>query len=177
MTAYVAMLRGINVGGHAKLSMANLRAAFAAMGHEDVQTYIQSGNVLFRARAPAAQTQAAIEMGLEQRFGLVTTVVLRTDSQLAAVVAHNPLTAGARNPAKLHVTFLATKPAPSRVAELDSAAFLPDELRVVGREVYLHCPDGYGRTKLHNAFFERSLQVVATTRTWNTVTTLARMMS
>ena len=128
MTAYVAMLRGINVGGHAKLSMANLRAAFAAMGHDDVQTYIQSGNVLFRARAPAAQTQAAIEMGLERRFGLVTTVVLRTGAQLAAVVAHNPLTAGARNPAKLHVTFLATKPAPSRVAAVDSGAFLPDEL-------------------------------------------------
>jgi uncharacterized protein (DUF1697 family) len=175
VTAYVAMLRGINVGGHAKLSMAELRAAFADMGYGEVQTYIQSGNVLFRTSEPATKTQSAIEHGLEREFSLAVKVVLRTRAQLAEVVASNPLSAGNRSPAKLHVTFLASKPTMSRVTDLGTRTFLPDEFRVAGREVYLHCPDGYGRTKLNNTFFERALGVGATTRTWNTVTTLLDM--
>ena len=103
--------------------------------------------------------------------------MLRTSTQLADVVGHNPLAAGGRDPAKLHVTFLASKPAVVPGGGPRHRAFLPDEFRVVGREVYVHCPAGYGRTKLNNAFFERALGVVATTRTWNTVTTLARMSS
>jgi len=171
------MLRGINVGGRAKVSMAALRAAFTDMGHSDVQTYIQSGNVIFRSDVSATKTQAAVERGLEDRFGHGTKVVLRTSGRLAAIAANNPLTAGGRAPAKLHVTFLASTPALSRVADVDTRTFLPDEFRVTGREVYLHCPNGYGHTKLHNAFFERTLGVVATTRTWNTVTTLLSMAS
>jgi uncharacterized protein (DUF1697 family) len=177
VTAYVAMLRGINVGGHAKVAMADLRAAFAEMGFDDVQSYIQSGNVLFRTTTPPARLPATIEHSLDAAFGHGIKVVIRTHAQLAAVVGYNPLLGGDREPAKLHVTFLASKPAPSRLGALDNDAFLPDEFLVSGREVYLHCPEGYGRTKLNNAFFERSLGVVATTRTWNTVTTLARMGS
>jgi uncharacterized protein (DUF1697 family) len=169
------MLRGINVGGHAKVAMADLRQAFVDLRYDDVQTYIQSGNVLFRASASPAKLSSAVEQGLEARFGHGIRVVLRTKAQLAGVVEHNPFAGGDREPARLHVTFLASKPASSRVTDLETDAFLPDEFRVGGSEVYLHCPDGYGRTKLTNTFFERKLGVVATTRTWNTVTTLAHM--
>ena len=177
MTVYVAMLRGINVGGHAKVAMADLRAAFAEMGCADVQSYIQSGNVVFRSSKSPAALLATIEQGLDAAFGHGIRVVIRTNSQIADVVGHNPLKGGGREPAKLHVTFLASKPAPSRVADLDPDAFLPDEFRIAGCEVYLHCPGGYGRTKLNNAFFERRLGVVATTRTWSTVTTLSKLAS
>ena len=175
MATYVAMLRGINVGGHAKVAMADLRAAFAEMGFDDVQSYIQSGNVVFRSTTAATSLPSAIEHGLDAAFGHGIKVVIRTRPQLAAVVAGNPFTGGGRDLSKLHVTFLASKPAPSRVGGLDTGAFLPDEFRVAGREVYLHCPGGYGRTKINNAYFERALGVVATTRTWNTVRTLAAM--
>ncbi|HEY5024028.1 MAG TPA: DUF1697 domain-containing protein [Acidimicrobiales bacterium] len=175
MTSYAAMLRGINVGGHAKVSMADLRTTFAEMGFGAARTYIQSGNVLFATSTAAAKLRAMLEEGLEARFGLGIKVVLRTGPQLAEVVARNPLATGGRDPSKLHVTFLASKPATSAPSGLDPRAFLPDEFRVSGREVYVHCPEGYGRTKLNNAFFERSLDVVATTRTLRTVTTLADM--
>jgi len=171
------MLRGINVGGHAKVPMTELRAMFCDMGHLDARTYIQSGNVVFGASASTAALQSAIEERLEERLGLGIKVVLRTGAQLDDVVSHNPLVDGKRDRAKLHVTFLGSKPASSRVSVLDREAFLPDEFEVVGREVYLHCPDGYGRTKINNSFFERALGVSATTRTWKTVTTLADMAS
>jgi len=177
VTVYVAMLRGINVGGHAKVAMADLRAAFAEMGCADVQSYIQSGNVVFRSSKSPAALLATLEHGLDAAFGHGIRVVIRTSSQIADVVGHNPLKGGGREPAKLHVTFLASKPAPSRVADLDPDAFLPDEFRSAGCEVYLHCPGGYGRTKLNNTFFERRLGVVATTRTWSTVTTLSTLAS
>jgi uncharacterized protein (DUF1697 family) len=177
VTTYVALLRGINVGGHAKVPMADLRHTFAHMGHDDVQTYIQSGNVVFHASGSPTALERSIEDVLEARFGHRIKVVLRTGAQLARVVNTNPLLAPERDPAKLLVTFLASKPERSRSGGLDTGAFLPDEFRVTGREVYLHCPGGYGRTKLTNAFFERALGVEATTRTWNTVTNLARMGS
>jgi uncharacterized protein (DUF1697 family) len=177
VTTYIAMLRGINVGGHAKVAMADLRAVFAEMGFDDVQSYIQSGNVVFRATAAAATLQPTIERGLDAAFGHGIKVVIRTHAQLVAVVGRNPLAGGGRDPSKLHVTFLASKPASSRLTGLDTGAFLPDEFRVAGREVYVHCPGGYGRTKLNNAFFERALGVVATTRTLNTATALVAMGS
>jgi len=175
--SYVALLRGINVGGRAKISMADLRSAFVDMGFDDVSTYIQSGNVVFRSSRSPVTMAADIEEGIDAAFGLDVNVVLRTSAQWAGVVEHNPLAAGGRDPAKLHVTFLASKATAARVAGIDTEGFLPDEFRVLQREVYLHCPAGYGRTKLTNTFLERRLGVVATTRNWNTVRTLARMSS
>jgi uncharacterized protein (DUF1697 family) len=175
VTAYAAMLRGINVGGHNKVAMTALRDSFVAMGFDDARTYIQSGNVLFTASGSAAHLRSVIEKGLEARFGLGINVVLRTGPQLADVIERNPLTGGGRDPARLHVTFLASPPPSSRVAPLDTEAFLPDEFRVVRGEVFVHCPRGYGTTKINNAFFERRLGVTATTRTLKTVTTLARL--
>jgi uncharacterized protein (DUF1697 family) len=174
-TSYVAMLRGINVGGHARVAMTDLRATFADMGYPDARTYIQSGNVLFAASGSPTKLRATIEQGLQERFGGGTSVVLRTGAQLNDIIEHNPLLSADRDPKTLHVTFLASKPDSTRVRGLDTEAFLPDEFRVVGSEVFVHCPHGYGRTKLNNAFFERALGTVATTRTWNTVITLAGM--
>jgi uncharacterized protein (DUF1697 family) len=155
--------------------MAELRQEFGEMDFDDVQTYIQSGNVIFRSPRPAARLAAEIEARLQRTFAAGITVLLRTPDQLRSVVAHNPLVGSSKDESKLHVTFLAEAPASARGVSLDGASFLPDEFRILGREVYLHCPNGYGKTKLNNAFFERSLGVAATTRNWKTVTTLADM--
>ncbi len=175
MATYVAMLRGINVGGRAAVPMADLAALFGELGYEDVRTYIQSGNVVFRTAHGARGLAAVIEARIAEGLGLPVKVVLRTGAQLAAVLAGNPLDDGTRHGKSLHVTFLATPPAPAKARALDPGAHLPDEFRVVGREVYVHCPNGYGRTKCTNAYFERALGVVATTRNLNTVSALVRL--
>jgi uncharacterized protein (DUF1697 family) len=174
----VALLRGINLGGRNKIGMADLRELFAALGCEDVSTYVQSGNVVFRSSvASASKLTRAIEERIGSDLGLDVTVLLRTKAQLAEVAGGNPFDERTVDPATLHVTFLAEKPDPARVRALDPARGRPDEFRVVGREVYLHCPNGYGRTKLDNAYFEKQLAVAATTRNWRTVTKLAELAS
>jgi uncharacterized protein (DUF1697 family) len=174
MTTHVALLRGINVGGRRRVGMEELRALFVSLGHEDVTTYLQSGNVVFGSSSGGARELAArIEARIAETLDLEVTVMLRTAGELARVVEGNPFLAGPADPASLHVTFLAREPDPIAVQRLEPARFAPDELVVAGREVYLNCPGGYGRTKLGNAFFERRLGVAATTRNWRTVTTLA----
>jgi uncharacterized protein (DUF1697 family) len=169
--AYVAMLRGINVGGKNKIKMPDLQALFVDLGHADVVTYIQSGNVVFTSRAKGAPALAsAIEKQIARDFGLEIPVVLRTRAELAKVIARNPFANA--DLAKVHVTFLAQKPAAALVRALDGHTSEPDEFRVAGREIYLHCPEGYGITKLNNTFWERRLKTAATTRNWNTVTKL-----
>jgi uncharacterized protein (DUF1697 family) len=104
------------------------------------------------------------------------SVLVRSSAELDAVVKRNPFARGGADAKSLHVTFLATKPTKPLVAALDPDGWPPDELRVVDREVYLLCPNGYGRSRLSNAFLEKRLDVVATTRNWRTVTTLAELV-
>jgi uncharacterized protein (DUF1697 family) len=173
---YVALLRGVNLGARNKVSMADLRILFESLGAEDVQTYVQSGNVVFKSRLrDAAKLSAEIERRIERELALDIKVMLRTSGRLAEIVAGNPFSASQAEGTKLHVTFLADAPKRARVRTLEPAAFAPDEFQVQGREVYLHTPNGYGRSKLGNAYFEKQLDVAATTRNWNTVRKLAEL--
>jgi uncharacterized protein (DUF1697 family) len=170
------LLRGINVTGRNQIKMADLTALFAGLGHEDVSTYVQSGNVIFRSASGSSVNLANdIAERIKRDLGLDVAVLLRTQDQLAKIVKDNPFIRNGADLATLHVTFLAESPDPALVREIDSALGEPDEFRVAGREVYLHCPNGYGRTKLNNTFWERRLKVAATTRNWRTVTTLHRL--
>jgi uncharacterized protein (DUF1697 family) len=172
---YVALLRGINLGARNKISMAELRELVGGLDAEDVTTYLQSGNVVFKTAMPAREIAGAIEAAIDRDLGLDVAVLLRTPAQLAALVDRNPFTERARDAKELHVTFLADRPQAASVERLDPRRSEPDEFRVVGREVYLRCPKGYGRSKLTNAYFEKQLALVATTRNWNTVTKLAEL--
>jgi uncharacterized protein (DUF1697 family) len=174
---WVAFLRGINLGAHNKISMADLRALMADIGAEDVTTYVQSGNVVFRSAVARRELVRKIEREIRARFGLDVTVVLRTKAELARLVAANPFAKRESDPTKLHVTFLAAAPDRRRLAGFDRAEFAPDDLHVGRNAVYLHMPTGYGRSKLSNAFFEKELAVRATTRNWRTVTKLAELAS
>ncbi len=177
MTTYVALVRGINVGGHTKVGMDDLRRLFVALGHANVKSYIQSGNVIFRSPVDEpARLAGDIEKRIAQDLGVTATVLLRTTDDLAQIVANNPFAGREIDPARLHVTFLANAPDRERVARLDRPAGEPDELSLVGKEIYLYCPNGYGRTKLNNTYFERRLGVAATTRNWRVVTKLCDLM-
>ncbi|MBL7486932.1 DUF1697 domain-containing protein [Frankia sp. AgB1.9] len=172
MTTYAALLRGINVAGHASVAMADLHAVFAGLGFAGISTYLRSGNVLFGTEAPPAALAADIEARLNREIGVRTTVLLRTRDELAALAAANPYLDRQDDPTKLHVTFLAEEPARARAASLAALAGADEEVTVVGRDVYLHCPNGYGRTKLNNTNIEKKLAVTGTTRNWRTVVAL-----
>ena len=164
----IALLRGINVGGKNKLPMKDLAALFREAGCEDVRTYIQSGNVLFRAGAtPAEGIPSLISASIQDRFGYRVPVVTRTAAELRATVEANPF-AGAEAD-KLLVLFLADPPDPERVEALDPNRSPGDEFAVVGREVFLHCPNGFARSKLTNSYFDSALSTTSTGRNWRTV--------
>jgi uncharacterized protein (DUF1697 family) len=167
----IALLRGINLGARNKVSMPDLRELFAGLGAEDVTTYVQSGNVVFMGALEAS----AIEARIKRDLGLDIAVLVRSAAELERIVARNPFAKKASEPKQLHVTFLAESPAAARVKELDPDRSPGDEFAVAGREVYLHTPNGYGVSKLSNAWFEKQLGLVGTSRNWNTVTALAEL--
>jgi uncharacterized protein (DUF1697 family) len=172
---YVALLRGINLGARNKVAMADLRTLIEDLGGEDVVTYVQSGNVVFKSRVGPAKLADAVEKRIKRDLGLGVTVLLRTKPQLSKVLAGNPFASREGDPLKLHVTFLAEAPDRDRVRKVEANQFEPDEFHVARQEVYLFCPNGYGRSKLSNAYFEKQLDVRATTRNWKTVTKLVEL--
>ena len=181
MRTYVALLRGINVSGNNPLKMAVLRELSESLGFTDVVTYVQSGNVVFHGTGSTADIAKVIEGRIATDLGLTIAVVVRTAKEIAAVLVQTP-PVGAADLDHLHVTFLAERPKAAAVAALDVALLkgarsAPDDFAVLGREVYVHTPNGYGRTKINTTFFERSLGMTATTRSWKTVKKLVELAS
>jgi uncharacterized protein (DUF1697 family) len=172
---WVALLRGINVGGKNKLPMRDLAALFEQAGCSDVQTYIQSGNVVFDTSSRPERLAVTVEKRIAERFSLTVPVVLRSGAELARIARANPFLGRKLDPALLHVMFLAGEPSAAGIASLDPKRSPPDEFRVVGREIYLSCPNGMARTKLTNAWFDGKLDTTSTARNWRTVLTLAEM--
>jgi uncharacterized protein (DUF1697 family) len=176
MIVYISILRGINVGGHNKVRMEDLKALFESLGYNEVKTYIQSGNVIFKADQDQLVTVIAqdIEKAIESKYHFVVPVIIRSADNIQSIIALNPFL---REPGidreKLHVTFLSEEPAATAVKAIQKYGFPPDRFRIMSKEVYLSCPGGYGNTKLSNTFFENKLLVKATTRNWNTVLKLS----
>jgi uncharacterized protein (DUF1697 family) len=167
---WVGLLRGINVGGKNLLPMTDLTRLFEAAGCAGVQTYIQSGNVLFTAsRARAEKLPGLIASGIADRFGYRVPVLLRTAAELGETIRQNPFLEAGAPENRLHVLFLANQPDAGRVAALDPLRSPPDAYAVRGREIYLQCPNGVGRTKLTNAYFDSGLATISTGRNWRTV--------
>jgi uncharacterized protein (DUF1697 family) len=168
---YIALLRGINVGGKV-VKMADLRSVMEAMGFENVQTYIQSGNVVFAAEEQDInELTLKLASRLQDEFGFEIPVLIRTLENLEEGVRNNPFSAD-----EPYVSFLAKEPDQEGIEKLKSYEDkTEDELKIVGREVYIHCVGGYGRTLYSNAFLEKKLGVPATTRNWKTVNKLIDM--
>ena len=181
MPSYVAMLRGINVSGSKPAKMDALRASFEALGFKNVRTYVQSGNVLFEAKAPtAAPLGPKIVAQIKRDFGFDVPVLVLGADELARVVEANPFLkqrGEGVDVTKLHVTFLAAAPAAAGLKKMEGLSSGRDAFHCLGTTIYLACPDGYGNTKLSNNTFERALGAAATTRNWKTVTALAALAS
>lgn len=174
---HVALLRGINVGGKNKVAMKELAGMFSGCGCSDVATFIQSGNVIFCASKPvAAKLAAQVTSLIEERLGLKIPVVLRTTAELAAVVHNNPFVKKGVDENELAVSFLAGTPDAEGIAKLDPHRSPPDEFVVEGREIYMRCPNGMGRSKLTSAYFDTRLKTVGTVRNWRTIRSLLEMM-
>jgi uncharacterized protein (DUF1697 family) len=177
MANYAALLRAVNIGGRS-LAMAELRVLFGELGFADVQTYVQSGNVVFSSRSrDERKLRRVIEQGIHERFGFDVPVMVRSHEDLDAVLRTNPYRSDDDDPTHLVVMFLDTEPKAAAVRAVDGAIHAPDVFTVVGREVYLHVPNGFGRSKLTNDFFERRLGVRATARNWRTVGKLLDLTS
>ena len=177
MPVYIAMLRGINIGPHKRMKMDKLRASCEALEFEQVKTYVQSGNVVFKA---TKQSSASLGKKLKDRivrdFGFSAPVITRTADEIEMVIQDNPLLKEKSiDVAKLHVTFLSELPVVAALKKLDSLPQQPDRFCCLRREIYLYCPNGYGQTKLTNNLFEKQLAVGATTRNWKTVNNLYEM--
>jgi uncharacterized protein (DUF1697 family) len=174
----VALVRGVNVGGRAALSMAQLREVAAGIGLDDPRTYLQSGNLVFvTALDEPGPVGPALEAAIASTLGMEVAVMVRSRSQLARLAAENPFPAGDVEPRLLHVVFLAGRPAPERVAGLDPDRSPPDAFRVDGEHIYVSYPSGSGRSRLNLDYFERQLGMPGTARNWNTVTNLIAMMA
>jgi len=170
----VALLRGINVSGRKTAPMTDVKRAFESLGFENVRTYAQSGNVIFDCRrAEKTRMAARVEEKLRETFGFSTDVLIRTQRELETIIDNNPLidSAGVR-PDKLYVTFLSDAPDETVASTLDIKLDQGEKFVIVGKEVYLYCPNGYARTKLNNAMFETKLKTAATTRNWKTTNKL-----
>ena len=173
---HVALLRGINVGGKNRLPMKELAAMFRGVGCSDIQTYIQSGNVVFRAEAALARRVPALITGaIWAGFGLKVPVVTRTGDEIAAVAANNPFLTAGVDPKILHVAFLMDRPDPSSIAALDPDRSPPDVFSVRGGEIYLRCPNGVARSRLTAQYFDSTLKTTSTARNWNTVLALLEL--
>lgn len=178
-TAYAALLRGVNLGPRAKVAMPELRDVVQGLGHSDVRTYLNSGNVVFSC-APADEEDLAsgLEEAIERRFGLPIPCLVRGGDHLREVVAANPFPGQATEGRLVHATFLSRPPDTGGLAAAVPAGdFLPEEYTVGDRVIYLHLPGGIGRSKLAAALsrFTARTDAAATTRNWNTVTKLREM--
>jgi uncharacterized protein (DUF1697 family) len=171
------MIRGINVGGRRPIRMDELRALYEGLGYSRILTYLQSGNVIFAsAEGDGANHASAIEGGLREACGLEVDVAVTASQMMAAAVRANPLL-GRRgvDPKFLHATFLVRPSGKPSLKGVQIPLGPGEEAVLVGSVVYLYCPNGYGSTKINNAFFERRLSARATTRSWKTVTALEKL--
>jgi uncharacterized protein (DUF1697 family) len=173
-TRYVALLRAINLGKARQVDMTRLREILTARGHGDVRTHLRSGNVVLDSTLPEAALAADLSAAIAEEFGFDVPVVVRTGTELAAVVAGDPFATVATDPARYLVTFMAEPPDPAAVDALPPAEGGGDYL-VRGRELYLWLPDGIQNTPLASWKWDRLIGRPGTARNWNTVVRLAEL--
>lgn len=175
---YISLLRGINVSGQKKVKMSELQSVYEQLGFDNVLTYIQSGNVIFTAKNKNISTLIHdIESAIKKYFNFRVPVVIRTHAELKKIINGCPFNVVSDENfwTKILVTFLSAKPDVESVSGLMKYVYAPEELVVKGREVYLYCPNGYGKSKLSNTFLEKKLAVGATSRNWKSVNALFQL--
>jgi uncharacterized protein (DUF1697 family) len=178
MTRYVSLFRGINVGGHQLVKMDALKELHTSLNLQNVQTYIQSGNVVFASDNPDVTViQKDIEGGFAQKFGFQVKVMVRTACEFNKIIENNPFQNQPVRESKWVVAiFLASDPISTALEDIQKAYSGPEEIHIIGQEAFIYYPEGQGRSKLTNTFLEKKLKTVSTARNWNTVLRLQKMM-
>jgi uncharacterized protein (DUF1697 family) len=172
MSRYIAILRGINVGTGRKVPMVDLKTLCGSLGLSNVQTYIQSGNLIFELARPEpiSALDDRLQKAFSETFGFEIPVLIRTAEEWAESVAQNPFLKEENTDIdRLHLTCLKELPSPELLEKIKAFQYLPDRYEIVGRDVFIFCAAGYGTSKLVNSFFESKLKTQATTRNWKTV--------
>jgi uncharacterized protein (DUF1697 family) len=170
------MLRGINVSGQKKIRMADLKSLYGSLGLASVETYVQSGNVIFESDEQDIQKlRDSIESQIESTYGFSVPVLIRSATDFRRIIQSHPYKN--EEPARVLVTFLYEQPGQSKLDDLSHYEDEVDKFAIGEQEIFLFCPGGYGRTKLSNTFLEKKLGVTATTRNWKSVNALYRMAS
>ena len=177
MATYISILRGINVGGSNVIKMSSLHEMYEGLGFRNVKTYIQSGNVVFQSNdSNGEDLEHTISEGILKQFNFYVPVVIREYSELKKILLMNPFLKETKEDfSYLHITFLSRLPGNLFLQILKNNSYLPDEYFVNGREIYLMCPNGYGKTKLTNNFFENKSGERATTRNVKTIMELVKI--
>ena len=178
MTRFVALFRGINVGGNKSVRMDALKELHESLGLQRVETYIQSGNVVFTSD-DAIPTQLArqIAEAFEHKFGFSSNVMVRTADEFKVIIENNPFKDQPMKETKWVVAMiLASDPTSTAREDIQKTYSGPEELHITGQEVYIYYPEGIGRSKLTNTFLEKKLKTMGTARNWNTVLRVQKMM-
>ena len=175
---YISLLRGINVSGKNKIKMADLKVLYESLHFENIQTYIQSGNVTFKAPTQSNEILSKkIQNKIAEVYNYQVPVLIKTALEFKEIVNQNDFYHIRQEDIKrLHVTLLSIIPTADKIQRLQSKDFGVDEFNIKGKSIYLFCPNGYGRTKLSNNFLERTLKVQATTRNWKTMLKLRMLI-
>jgi len=174
MTTYIALLRGINVSGKKKIKMADLRSHLAELNLQNIKTYIQSGNILFKsAETNQAVLEQQIKNKIEEKYGFDVPVMVKLATDFQRVIENNPFAKDESNDIKcMHITFLGSVPVQEQIDHLATYNYPSEEYVLEDKDIYFYAPNGYGRAKMTNNFFEKKLKVRATTRNWKTVNKL-----
>jgi len=177
MTLYIALLRGVNVGGYKLVAMSDLRELLTKLGFTDARSLLQSGNLTFRGgKRSALHLERMLAAEVLKRLHLETEFFIRSAEEWNAIVAANPFpNEAARDPARLLVMFLKQAPDPQRVKALRAGIAGREVVRVDGRHAYIVYPDGVGRSRLTGAVIEKTLSTRGTGRNWNTVLKLGAL--
>ncbi len=179
MEKYISLLRGINVSGKNSIKMEALKTMCTNIGFTNVQTYIQSGNIVFEYKKEKTEILSKlIAQNILATFGHSVPVLTLAKKDFTTIIENNQFNKDVKKDKNfLHVTILNEKPLQENFNKIIAANYLPDEILLLEKAIYLYCPNGYGNTKLHNSFLENKLKATATTRNWKTMQTLARIVS
>jgi uncharacterized protein (DUF1697 family) len=177
MKKFVALLRGTNVSGQKKIKMSELQLLFEQMGFQYVETYIQSGNVVFSSKDKLGKKlESKISTSINNKFGFDVQVIVVNPEEIEYILKTNPFLKKKKDAEKLYITFLSKIPSDENIEKLYLADYLPEEYVIDGKYIYLFVPNGYGRAKINNNFFENKLRVLGTTRNWKTVAALSDLV-
>lgn len=163
------------MSGHNKIKMTDLAELLIKLGFKDAQTYIQSGNVIFSIQDNLTKKEVTsiVEGAITRKFGYSISAIVKTEKELRDAVALNPfLSEKDFDPAKMAVLFLADLPSSDQIAKVAKVDYPPDKFKIIGEEIFIYCPNGFGRTKLYTNFFENKMKISGTARNWKTINTI-----